>query len=88
VTITAEGDHGGQMTIKIIDQGVGIASSDHPKLFEPFFTTKPNGTGVGLRLCQTIVTAHRGTLNGYNNEGFGATFEIVLPWPEGGIHDS
>ena len=76
------------MTIKIADQGVGIAASDHPKLFEPFFTTKPNGTGVGLRLCQTIVTAHGGTLNGYNNESVGATFEIVLPRPEGGVHVS
>ena len=88
VTVTADGDHGGQITIKITDQGVGIAASDQPKLFEPFFTTKPNGTGVGLRLCQTIVTAHGGTLNGYNNESVGATFEIVLPRPEGGVHVS
>ncbi len=62
------------------DSGTGLPCEAVERLFTPFFTTKSNGMGVGLRLCQTIVHAHNGSIEGFNNaDGPGATFRIRLP---------
>jgi PAS domain S-box-containing protein len=62
------------------DAGTGIAPEAMTCLFSPFFSTKPDGMGIGLRLSQTIVRAHDGSIEGYNNpDGVGATFRVVLP---------
>ena len=62
------------------DAGPGIAPEALNRLFSPFFSTKSDGLGVGLRLSQTIVQAHGGSIEGYNNpDGVGATFRVVLP---------
>lgn len=66
--------------MSVCDRGTGIAEGNLARLFSPFFTTKPDGLGVGLRLCRTIMQAHGGTITGENNaEGGGATFRIFLP---------
>ena len=49
-----------RLRIEILDEGLGLASSDN--LFVPFFTTKPGGSGIGLVLAQQIVEGHGGTL--------------------------
>ncbi len=49
-------------------------------LFTPLYTTKSEGLGIGLRLCQTIIHAHGGTIEGENNpDGIGSAFRVVLP---------
>jgi len=71
-----------ELRIRIRDTGPGISPENMVKLFTPFFTTKPvgKGTGLGLPICYGIVKMHRGTITAQNNEdGPGATFEIVLP---------
>lgn len=83
VTLATRADGGDAVEILVHDLGCGIAAEYLPRLFEPFFTTKPDGMGVGLRLAQTIVEAHGGTLEGFNNEGPGTTFRIRLPREEG-----
>lgn len=85
VTVKTSAGEPGTLILEVSDLGVGIAPADLSQLFEPFFTTKLNGTGVGLRLCRTIVLAHGGQLTGRNNEpGPGASFRIVLPTTAGG----
>ena len=49
------------------------------KLFEPFFTTKPEGLGLGLAVCQSIVQAHEGRLWAEPNPDRGTTFHFTLP---------
>lgn len=67
--------------LSVRDYGIGLTPEAMERMFTPFFTTKANGMGVGLRLCQTIVHAHDGHIEGSNNtDGPGATFRIRLPF--------
>ena len=67
----------GDVSIEVYDRGVGIGDVD--RIFEPYFTTKNHGLGLGLAICHTIVSAHRGRLWATNNLDRGATMHIVLP---------
>lgn len=71
-------DEGVEFSVR--DAGTGIAPEVMNWLFSPFFTTKPDGLGIGLRLSQTIVRTHGGSIEGFNNpNGVGATFRVTLP---------
>ncbi len=71
---------GGQVEIKVKDNGPGIPKKILDKIFQPFFTTKPTGqgTGLGLSLSYDIVKAHGGTLEVFSTEGIGSEFIIKL----------
>jgi C4-dicarboxylate-specific signal transduction histidine kinase len=71
--------NGTAVQIAISDQGTGIASDDIERVFEPFFTTKPQGMGLGLAICRTIIHAHKGQLWAENNNDGGASFYFTLP---------
>jgi C4-dicarboxylate-specific signal transduction histidine kinase len=62
---------------EIGDNGEGAELSE--RIFEPFFTTKPNGMGMGLAICRSIVEAHGGRLWAEKNEPQGARFVFTLP---------
>jgi two-component system NtrC family sensor kinase len=71
---------GGVITVD--DSGPGIAAEHAAKLFEPFFTTKPAGvgTGLGLSVCESLVTAAHGTITAGRSPTLGgARFVITLP---------
>ena len=61
------------------DTGAGIAEDTMKKVFEPLFTTKTQGTGLGLAVCQQIVSRHGGTIQVKSRPGEGATFTVRLP---------
>ena len=61
------------------DRGTGIATDDLERIFEPFYTTKPEGMGMGLQICRSMIQAFGGDLVAENNPGGGATFRFVLP---------
>ena len=67
------------VTITVRDSGVGLDPRRAERLFDAFFTTKPEGMGMGLSICRTIISAHGGYLSNANNADHGATFEFKLP---------
>ena len=83
ITVAARPLDGDSVELTVSDNGVGLSPEVLTHLFLPFFSTKSDGMGIGLRLSQTIVHAHGGLIEGYNNVGGpGATFRIVLPQTE------
>ncbi|MFD1470601.1 ATP-binding protein [Hymenobacter caeli] len=73
---------GGQVEIRVADNGTGMSEAVQAKIFQPFFTTKPTGegTGLGLSLAHDIVAqGHGGTLTVESREGVGTAFRISLP---------
>lgn len=67
----------GAVQVEISDNGPGIDFPD--RVFEPFFTTKPDGMGMGLAICRSIVEAHGGRLWAEANESGGARLCFTLP---------
>ena len=66
------------VTIRIQDDGDGIAEADLPHIFDRFYMGRSGKSGIGLALTKEIVHLHRGTIRAYNGET-GAVFEISIP---------
>jgi two-component system nitrogen regulation sensor histidine kinase GlnL len=67
------------LAVTVFDTGPGVPEADRPHLFAPFFTTKHRGTGLGLALCQRIVTQHGGAIVYDPPSRGGARFRVTLP---------
>ncbi len=74
-----------QVSIKVIDQGIGVPMEEQEKLFEKFFRAsnarmqRPDGTGVGLYLARQIIEGHNGKIIFSSQPGRGSTFGFSLP---------
>jgi PAS domain S-box-containing protein len=79
LTIRSHPDEAGQVLVLVQDSGVGIDPQTASRLFDAFYTTKPDGMGMGLSICRTIIEAHGGRLWASSNAGPGATFQFSLP---------
>ena len=66
------------VTIRIQDDGDGIATEDLPHIFDRFYMGKSGKSGIGLALTKEIIHLHKGTIRAYNGDG-GAVFEISIP---------
>lgn len=69
--------------IHVRDNGAGIAPDILPRLFEPFFSGKPDGMGLGLSLCESIVERFDGSISAENAAAGGAVFTVRLPAADG-----
>ncbi|MDP5277465.1 ATP-binding protein [Sphingomonas sp. DG1-23] len=83
IALATSSDAGGAVHFTIRDNGPGIAEADLARIFDGFFTTKPDGMGIGLALCQSIIAAHGGTITASNHPEGGAIFRITIPPVEG-----
>ncbi len=72
-----------ELCISVSDNGCGIPPEARDKLFIAFFTTKPEGMGIGLSICRSIIEFHRGRLwtedNPHSPTGSGTIFRFTLP---------
>ena len=74
---------GGQVRVCVSDTGQGISEQVFDRVFEHFVTTKPQGIGLGLPICRTIIEGHGGRLWAANNAGAGASVHFALPVEQG-----
>jgi PAS domain S-box-containing protein len=67
------------VVVVVKDSGAGLDQKSRDCLFKIFYTTKPDGMGMGLAICRSIVEAHGGRLWASENEPRGAIFQFTLP---------
>ncbi|MEH2486417.1 sensor histidine kinase [Bradyrhizobium sp. AZCC 2230] len=65
--------------VAVRDTGHGPHPESLPRLFEPFYTTKPDGMGMGLSICRSIIEAHAGRLWATGCEPRGTLFQFTIP---------
>ncbi len=69
----------GWIEFSVADGGSGISPEVEARLFTPFFTTKPEGMGLGLSLCRTVVEQHGGSMVHEARAPRGTVFRFTLP---------
>ena len=69
--------------VAVRDSGPGLAPAALDHLFKAFYTTKPNGLGLGLSICHSIIEGHGGRLWASANSPRGALFQFTLPVSQG-----
>ncbi len=85
ITITAAESQKGIITIKVVDTGEGISEADQKRIFNRFYrvndfrTQKAGGTGLGLYISRTLVTALGGKIGVESKKGEGSTFWFTIP---------
>ena len=67
-----------KVLVSVEDVGVGMEGESADQLFNAFYTTKPNGMGMGLSICRSIVEAHGGRIWAARNSGPGMTFQFTV----------
>jgi C4-dicarboxylate-specific signal transduction histidine kinase len=75
---TSQPEHNA-VCLGVRDTGPGLSAETLPRLFEPFYTTKPDGMGMGLSICRSIIEAHGGWLWATRCEPRGALFQFTIP---------
>jgi signal transduction histidine kinase len=76
--VRSEVSENGGVAVSVADTGKGIKSQEIDQIFNPLFTTKPDGMGMGLFICRSIVESHGGNLLVFPNSPQGAVFQMVL----------
>jgi PAS domain S-box-containing protein len=83
LTITSERLDPGHVQASVTDNGQGFSPEGLDRVFEPFRTTKPQGLGLGLPICRSIIRAHGGEICVENGKERGATVRFTLRVQEG-----
>jgi signal transduction histidine kinase len=73
----------GTTRIEIADHGIGIPTTEQPRIFDAFHratnSTGYTGTGLGLNICRRIIERHGGQIGVQDNPGGGSRFWFTLP---------
>ena len=70
------------LEVTVADHGHGLAAEDAEKIFAPFYTTKPEGMGIGLAICRSIIEFHQGRLWVSPRREGGTEFHFTVPIEE------
>ena len=70
---------GSYVKVQITDSGIGIKPDNLNKIFDPYFTTKSSGHGLGLAVCQSVISRHQGQITVESTLGVSTTFSVYLP---------
>ena len=79
LTVKSQLREDGQVEISVNDTGPGLPLGNADQIFDAFFTTKPQGSGMGLAICKSIVESQGGRIWANGDGGRGATFHFTLP---------
>src|SRR6516162_1699974 len=81
--IRTEQDGPARVLVAVRDTGPGLEPENLDRLFDAFYTTKPDGMGMGLSICRSIIEAHGGRVWATPNLPQGAAFQFTLPQQRG-----
>lgn len=79
LTIETRAEGADHVLVLMRDSGVGLNPEQADQIFDAFFTTKPEGTGMGLAICRSIVESHDGHIWASPGSPHGAVFQFTLP---------
>jgi len=85
IKLIVRGDNAAAVIVEVVDNGVGIATDDVPRIFERFYRVERSrsrdagGTGLGLSIVKHIVQAHGGQIEVESTPGVGSTFRMTFP---------
>jgi signal transduction histidine kinase len=79
LTVSSKRVESGDVLVAVKDTGAGIDPTIGDRIFESLYTTKPNGMGMGLSICRSIIKAHGGRFWTSPNTPHGAIFQFTIP---------
>ena len=82
LTISARPADERMLEVAVADHGHGLPEEDAERIFAPFYTTKPEGMGIGLAICRSIIEFHQGRLWAEPNREGGTVFRFTVPLEE------
>jgi PAS domain S-box-containing protein len=77
--ISSRKDASSRVIVAVQDSGPGLTHEGFDRLFNPFYTTKPDGMGMGLSICRSIVEAHGGRVWASRADASGISIQFSLP---------
>ena len=77
--IRTERDNTGGVVVSVQDSGPGLKTESSDRLFDAFYTTKPDGMGMGLSICRSIIEEHGGRVWATPSLPQGVVFHFTLP---------
>ncbi|RWY80500.1 PAS domain S-box protein [Rhizobium leguminosarum] len=83
MSVVSEDRGAHSVVVRVEDNGHGLEPIASGRIFEAFFSTKPEGTGMGLAICKSIIEAHNGTLSARPRTSGGSVFEFAIPYARG-----
>jgi C4-dicarboxylate-specific signal transduction histidine kinase len=79
LTITSEPVEPNGLLVAVEDTGTGLDPATADRVFDSFFTTKPEGMGMGLSICRSIIDAHGGRISVSPRLPYGTVFRFTVP---------